>query len=240
MIGGSGYTENMSKGILVAGNDSALLSAVETEVAKRVERYALAVIPNRFAALRDKPSDIAVVFNSSLEKARIPLGWNPGSPASARAMLLAAENDLEHIDEAILVCSPPLVPCAVADLKPLDIEILVSDHVKSWLFLVKELTAGFKMRERGGALFLVYPEAGGAKDAPPADILGSAAVASFRSLTQKLLATVSDEEYTAQGFTGGEAGDETAFADFIFRQLDDAKRKANGKLHKYKRPDFSK
>ena len=226
----------MIKGVFIAGNDSALFNAVEAEVASRVERYAFALIPNRFLKLRENPS--ISVSNASLEKARIPLDWNPKSAISARALAIAAENRLGHIDEAILVCSPPVISCAITDLKPIDIEVLANDHIKSWFFLAKELITLFKARERG-ALFLVYPETGGSggKD-NPADILGATALASFRALTAKLLAAPPSEAYTIQGFTGGETGNEAAFASFIFKQLDDTKRWANGKLHKYGKPGF--
>ena len=224
----------MTKGIFIAGHASALLGAIEAEAAKRADRYALALIPNRFAEPRENPS------SASLEKQRVPLDWNPGSAVSARALVLAAENRIGDIDEAILACSPPSVPCAAADLKPVDIEVLASDHVKSWLFLARELVSSFKMKKRG-MLVLVYPEAGGAggKEAV-ADILGSVAMASFRSLALGLLAGASSEAYAAQGFAGGEAGNEEGFANFIFRQLDDTKRRINGKLHKFGKAGFFK
>jgi len=232
----------MTKGVLVAGNDSTLLSAIEVEVARRAERYAFATIQNRFSGKRGGPYDTAMGFNATVEKARIPLDWKPGSPVSARTLVLSAENRLEKkIDEAILVCSPPSVFCAVADLKLVDVEVLASDHIKSWLFLVKELTASFKARGQG-SLVLVLPETGvaGGKNDTNADIFGAAAVASFRSLTNWVLASAPNEPYFAQGFTGDETKDEAGFVSFIFKQLDDTRRRTNGKLHKYGRTGFFK
>ena len=229
------YTVTMDKGILLAGNTSALLNAVEIEVAKRVARYAVAVIPNRFPV----PDEGQPVADTSVGKAGFLLDWNPGSAVSARTLALAAENRLGRVDEAILVCSPPLIPCAVADLKPLDIEVLASDHVKSWFFLVKELVAGFKARGQG-SLVLVYPENGAGGKDNTADVLGSASAASFRALAQGLLASATDEPYLVQGFTGGEVGNDAAFANFIFRQLDDIRRRVSGKLHKYGKAGFFK
>jgi len=228
----------MIKGILVAGNASALLSAIETEVAKRMSHYALAAIPNRFSNSRSNPS--YTDLNTSAKKTCVPLDWNPGSAISARTLVLAAENRLGPVDGAILVCSPPAVPCAIADLKPVDIEVLASDHVKSWLFLTKELTAGFRNRGQGD-LVLIYPEAeGGEGKDDAADILGATAAASFRALARRLLAAASGEAYVAQGFTGGEAGNEAAFAGFIFKQLDDTRRRINGKIHRYGKSRFFK
>jgi len=232
----------MTQGVLVAGNDSTLLSVLEVEIARRVKHYALATIPNRFSGIGGGSYDTAIAFNATVEKARIPLDWNPGSPISARTLVLSAENRLQKkIDEAILVCSPPSVPCASADLRPVDIEVLANDQIKSWLFLTKELTSSFKAIGQGTLVF-VFPETGlaGGKNSSTADILGSAALASFRSLVNSVLANAPGEPYFAQGFTGGEAGDETNFVSFIFRQLDDTRRKANGKLHKHGRTGFFK
>jgi len=38
----------MIRGVLIAGNDSVLLNAVEAEAAKRTETYVLAPVSNRF------------------------------------------------------------------------------------------------------------------------------------------------------------------------------------------------
>ncbi|MCL2190898.1 MAG: hypothetical protein FWB79_02795 [Treponema sp.] len=235
----------MDKGIFLAGNASALLSAVEVEVAKREDRYAVAAIPNRFFGqgknppvadtVQGAPSKETPDGESAGRETRVSLDWNPGSAVSARALVLAAENRLGRVDEAILVCSPARALCAAADLKPVDIEVLVSDHVKSWFFLARELIVGFKARGQG-SLVLVYPENGGGN----AGVLGLAASASFRALAQGLLASAADEPYLVQGFTGGEAGNDTAFANFIFRQLDDTRRRVNGKLHKYGKAGFFK
>ena len=221
----------MTKGILLAGNASALLGAVEAELAKRVDRYALVAIPNRFSG----STDVADAPPEAVpEKARVPLDWNPGSAVSARALVLAVENRLGHADEAILVCSPPVTP---ADPRPVDVEVLANDYVKSWLFLTRELTASFRARGRG-SLVLVFPENGG-RDGD-ADVLGSVAAASFRSVAKGLLARAAEEPYLVQGFTGGEPGHDAAFASFIFRQLDDTRRRVSGKLHKYGKSGFFK
>jgi len=221
---------------LLAGNTSALLSAVEIEVAKREDRYALAAIPNRFSVLRENHTGASL--DASVEKARILLDWNQGSAVSARALVLAAENRLGRVHEAILVCSPPEVPCAIAELRPVDIEVLAGDHVKSWFFLVRELIASFRSKGQG-SLVLVYPEAVGDKD-NDTEVMGSVAAAAFRALARRLMAVTPDEPYVVQGFTGGEAGHDTAFASFMFRQLDDTRRRVHGKLHKYGKSGFFK
>ncbi|MDR2134244.1 MAG: hypothetical protein LBP27_03985 [Treponema sp.] len=232
----------MTRGILIAGNESTLSQAIEAEAAKRVEHFAIALIPNRlsdpvrtspFAGAADDPSGAASPAKTSVDTARLPLQWNPGSPISARALVLASESRLEHTDEAILICAPPSIRRAAAELSMTDIEILVNDHVKAWFSLVRELAALFRAR-RSGILALVYSELGpgGGKD-DAADILGPSALASFRAFTRSLLASASGEPYLTLGFSGSDAGDEAGFASFIFRILDEGNRRNNGRLHKY-------
>ena len=207
-----------------------MLSAIEAETAKRAESYAAAPVYNRFpGAEPGTPVD---------SPARIHLDWNPGSPVSARALVLAAENRLERISDAILVCSPPQIRReAPLDLNFTDIEILFNDHVKGWFFLIKELAAAFKAKGEG-TLSLVYPEVNespGEEEAP--GLLGHSALAVFRTLTRDLLASAFSEPFITLGFTGVE---EPGFAAFIFKQLEEKTRRANGKLYKYGKLSFFK
>ncbi|MDR0455144.1 MAG: hypothetical protein LBH20_00485 [Treponema sp.] len=242
----------MTRGLLIAGNKSALTNAIEIEAARRVEHYALALLPDRSrnspqTADNAKKGLLARQGSSTLESSaaqgsakerRIPLDWNPGSPISARTVVIAAENRFDHIDEAILVCDPPSVRYAAADLSMADVEVLVNDHIKGWLFLVKELAAVFRVRENG-TLALVYSETSGAggKD-DVVDLLGPVALAAFRSLAHGLLATAFNEPYLTLGFSGADTGDEAGFAAFIFKQLEEGNRRSNGKLHKYGKLGF--
>jgi hypothetical protein len=222
----------MTRGILIAGNESALTNAIEVEAARRVERYALALLPDRLSADNTKASLQSWSSAISMEK-RISLEWNPGSPISARTLLLAAENRLEQVNEAILVCDPPSVRSAAADLSMANIEILVNDYIKGWFFLVKELAAVFRAHG-GGVIALVSPENAGTGDKDDsADLLGSTALAAFRALTRGLLAAALNEPYLTLGFSGVEAGDDVGFAAFVFKQLDEGNRRSNGKLHKF-------
>jgi hypothetical protein len=231
----------MIGGVLIAGDESALLRAIEAETAKKTENYAVAPISNRFSGVEARPA---------ADSTGRMLQWNPGSPISARTLIIAAENRLEHINDAILVCSPPQVRrdaahngaahSGAADLSFADVEILLNDHVKGWFFLVKELAAAFKTRGEG-TLLLVYPdinEAAGADEAP--DFLGHSALAVFRSLARDLLASAFNEPFFTLGFTSSETGDDAGFAAFIFKQLEEKNRRGNGKLHKYGKMGFFK
>jgi len=215
----------MTRGIFIAGNESALIRAIEAETSNRVEQYAAAFIPNRFSG--------AVKSTTQEIPKRLSLDWNPSSPISARTLVIAAENRLEHIDEAILVCSPPSIRSRAFDLSFSDVEIMLNDHIKGWFFLVKELAAVFNNRKHG-TLALVYPDIASAtlKD-EAADLLGPPALASFRTMTQSLLSTAHNEAYITMGFSTSDAGNESAFASFIYKSLDDTAKRSNGKLHKF-------
>jgi hypothetical protein len=238
----------MTRGILIAGNESSLLAAAGAEAAKRVEYYAEALIPNRLSGAPDRPSrprDAVLPpgkgpdpAEDGLSGPRIGVEWNPGSPLSARTAALAAENRLGQINEAILVCVPPSVRRKTADLHPVDIEIMVNDHIRGWFYLARELASVFREKQ-AGTLALVYSDiaAGGGKD-ETADLLGPAAAAAFRAFTQSLLAASRGEPYLTMGFSSSEPGEEKNFSAFIFKLLDEGNRKNNGRLHKFGRLSF--
>ena len=213
----------MTRGILIAGNDCALSRAIETETIKRVEQFASAIIPNRISG---------TAKNQSQETGRLPLEWNPSSPISARTLAIAAENRLERIDEAILICSPPSIRNSAADLSLSDVDLMINDQIKGWFFLVKELAVLFRIRKHG-TLALVYPDIAGTGKDDIIDILGPSALASFRAFTGGLLATAGNEPYITMGFYTTDAGNEAAFAAYIFKSLEEIKKGSNGKLHKF-------
>jgi len=220
----------MKRGIFFAGNESALGRAIEAEINNRVELFTAAYIPNRFSE---------VVKDSEPEnERRAVLEWNPSSPISARALVLAAENRLEHIDAAILVCSPPSIRANPSALPFSSVDIMTNDHIKGWFFLVKELTTIFKNRGHG-TLVLVYPDASPGKD-ESANFLGPSALASFRAFTQGLLAAANNEPYITVGFSNSDNGNEAAFASFILKTIDEISKRSNGKLHKFGKFSFFK
>jgi hypothetical protein len=215
----------MTRGILIAGNESPLFSAAAAETLKRVEQYAAAPIPSPF------PPEVQT--SSEQDKGKIPLQWSPGSPISARTLILAAENRLGQINDVILVCSPPAMYRPAEALVPGEIENLVNDQIKGWFFLVRELALYFRSRQ-SGCLALVVPEilAGGGRDAP-ADLFGPSAAASFRAMAQGLLTTASNEPFQIFGFSSAEHGAEADFAAWLFKIIDEGSRKNSGRWHKY-------
>ena len=230
----------MNRGIFIAGNESSLSKAIENETIKRAEKFAAALIPNRLSVRGTPPHEAAPKNPPAETERRIALDWNPSSPISARTLVIAAENRLENIDDAILVCSPPSIRSSAPELSISDIEILFNDHVKGWFFLIKEITALFSSRKHG-TLALVYPDinSSSAKD-EAADILGPSALASFRVFTQALLSAAHNDSYITAGFSTSDAGNEAAFAAYIFKNIDEKNRRTNGKLHKFGKFSFFK
>jgi NAD(P)-dependent dehydrogenase (short-subunit alcohol dehydrogenase family) len=219
----------MTRGILIAGIESSLSAAIAAEAGKRVDQYAAAFIPNKLAApLRDR----AAVQPAG--RGLVPLTWNPGSPISARTLVLAAENRLERIDQAILVCTPPSLRRQAEELAPADIDTVVNDHIKSWFFLAKELSAVFRARD-GGTLALVLSDMGtGMEKGEAPDLMGPSVAASFSSFAGGLLASSVGKAYMTMAFSCG-TGEDAAFAAFIFKILDEGSRRASGKWHRYGR-----
>jgi hypothetical protein len=230
----------MTRGILIAGNESLLCTSIAAQAGRRVERFAQAHLPNRLSdqgrgsPKLSYPSPAGTPGSDSV----IPLVWNPGSPISARTLVLSAEHQLEHVDEAILVCAPPSLRRPAAEILPLDIEILVNDHIKGWFFLVRELAGIFRAR-RAGTLAFVVPELVSGRD-DQADLLGVPAAAAFRAFAQGILASSFAEPYLTLGFSSQEAGENENFAAYIFKIIDEANKRNSGKWHKYGRLNFFK
>ena len=222
----------MTRGILIAGNESSLFSAAAAEAAKRVESFASSVIPNRFhlPGGENVPQPVTEKISAS-----IPLPWNPSSPISARTMVLAAENRLGKISDAVIICSPPAVFRTAETLTPEEIEILVNDQIKGWFFLVRELSLYFR-RIGAGNLSLVASEtvsAGAGKSASSADLLGPSALGSFMAFAQGILTLSANEPFRVTGYGSAEAGSEAEFAAWFFRMIDESDSKNSGRWNRF-------
>jgi len=223
----------MTRGILIVGNESTLFSATAGEAAKRVESFASVVIPNRFPL----PEGGGAIAPRTEITGNIPLSWNPSSPISARTLLLAAENRLERINNAIIICSPPAVFKNTEALMPEEIEILVNDHIKGWFFLIRELVLYFR-RCGTGSLSFVAPEISAENTKNPVDLLGPSATASFRAFAQGVLTSSATEPFMTMGFTTMEAGDEGDFTAWFFKLIDEGAAKNSCRWHKYSKLKF--
>jgi hypothetical protein len=223
----------MTRGILIAGNQSGLFNAISNEAGKRVENYTTAIIPNRFEESKEQLKQQTTTDKTDAKKNSYLLQWNPSSPISARTLVLSAKNRLGKINEVFLICDPPA--CNKEFLTTSDIEIMINDNIKSWFFLVKEIEAVFR-DSNNAAISMIYPEIDLTKNKNNTkDILSSAALSSFKSLTENLLKKTFSQTYTALGFSNSEIGKENEFAAFVYKILEENNKKNNGKLHRFGR-----
>ena len=226
----------MTRGILIAGDESPLFAAAAAEAAKRVESFATVLIPSRGASYERGSIPPPKAEASG---AAIPLLWNPVSPISARTAVLAAENRLGHINDAILVCSPPAVFKTVEALLPEEIEFFVNDHIKGWYFLIRELIQYFR-HSGSGSLSLVVPGINYEGKNAQTDLLGPSSAASFRSFAQSILTMSTNEPFLIMGFICPVTGVEEEFADWLFQTIDEGSRKNRGHWLKFSRFKFSR
>ena len=222
----------MTRGILIVGNESTLFSAISAEAAKRVESYASALIPNRLPQ-----RDGALPPRMEAASGVIPLSWNPPSPVSARTLVLAAENRLAQINDAILVCSPPAIYRTAEALTPEEIEILVDDQIKGWFFLTRELLLYFHNRG-SGSLSFVAPEVSPSGKNAQTDLLGPSAAACFVNYASGIFASSLTEPFQVTGFSGSETSDRGEFAAWLFKLIDEGTRKTSFRWNKFSKLGF--
>ncbi|MDR2210540.1 MAG: hypothetical protein LBO65_03610 [Spirochaetaceae bacterium] len=210
----------MTKGILIAGNPSLLFSALCAEAAKRTEKYAAARIPRYGEA---SPLDAPAK--------QISLDWNPPSPISARTLVLSMINKINRMDTVILACVPPVYRRVVEDFSPPDLDRFTDNNIKGWFFLVREVAAVFKARGSGALSFVLSEVNPGSRDEAP-DLLGPPATAAFRSFAQGLLNSPLNGFCSTMGFSSSEPGEESAFAAYVFKTMEEEKRNS-GKWHRH-------
>ncbi|MCL2069436.1 MAG: hypothetical protein FWH19_00435 [Treponema sp.] len=228
----------MTRGILLVGSESSLLSAIAAEAAKRVESFALAMVPSRLPLSERGQITTA---RSRAEAGEIFIPWNPFSSISARTLVLAAESRLNQINDAILIYTPPALFKDIEALTPEEIDILVNDHIRGWFFLIRELALYFQ-RAPSGCLSFVAPESAAGRKAQ-LDILGSSALASFRTFAQGILAQSAissplGRSFLTMGFTASGSCSEEEFALWLFKIIDESSKKNSGRWHKYSKINF--
>jgi len=222
----------MTRGILIVGNESTLFSSISAEAAKRVESYASVLIPNRLPQ-----RDGALLPRVEAAAGAIPLSWNPPSPISARTLVLAAENRLAQINDAIMVCSPPAIYRTAEALTPEEIEVLVDDHIKGWFFLTRELLLYFRQRA-SGSLSFVAPEVSPTGKNAQTDLLGPSAAACFVNYASGIFASSATEPFQVNGFSGPETGDKGEFAAWLFKLIDEGAKKNSFRWNKFSKLGF--
>jgi hypothetical protein len=82
---------------------------------------------------------------------------------------------------------------------------------------------------------LVLSEPAGGKKDDPVDLAGPSVAASFRALAQGVQAASIGEPYDVLAFSSSEAGEDQAFAAFVFKILEENNKRNTGKWHKFGR-----
>ncbi len=221
----------MTRGILIVGNQSALSEAVTAEAAKRVNTVSTAFIQNKF--IESRQAAVPVPEGTTI----IPLSWNPGSPISARSLLLAAGNHLEHIDDAVFICDPPAIRKKAGEITPSEIDYFVNNHIKGWFFLIRETIMTLRARGKGNLCLVMSGISSGGKEDIP-DIAGPAVSAAFKAYAQGVLLSAAGESFRTLGFSSSEPGSESEFAAFIYKIIDEENRRDSGKWYKFGKLPF--
>lgn len=139
-----------------------------------------------------------------------PLRWNPLSFASARALILEAENSLGgRIDELVIFADPPPDASPLADASPRDIEAGILAWAAGHAELIRE--AARRFRDQGGGLIaLVLTER------PNRGPLSAMAAGALLGLAEGLLAAAGG---ASSSWRFVALRDESGQPDIVARQL---------------------
>jgi NAD(P)-dependent dehydrogenase (short-subunit alcohol dehydrogenase family) len=198
----------MDDSMLIAGQGKELISALSAEAEKRGIKTILAVIPGQNDGSRPGARD---------GSSATPV-WNPGSPVSARSLVLAAENRIGTLGAAIVVCSAPN-EAETRDFSPAGIDAIVNSHIKSYMFLSRELIRYFQQKKRG-TLALVLLET------PPQGLLSASVFGAFRGFSDSLLERSNTEHLRMASFLCDEKNPPPAseYAAYILKTLAENKK----------------
>jgi NAD(P)-dependent dehydrogenase (short-subunit alcohol dehydrogenase family) len=200
--------------LLIAGAGKELVSALADEAVKRGAKTALSLIPNQSGSMRlaDSPE---------------MLDWNPGSPISARNLVLAAENRIGALTGGIIVCAAPDNADA-ADFSPAGIDFIINNHVKSYMFLARELARRFHAAQSGTLALVLLEE-------PSSSLLAGPVFGAFKSFAGNLLTNLNTEYFRTAAFVCEEkiSPPMNEFAAYIFKTLSENKKLDGGKWFKF-------
>lgn len=159
--------------------------------------------------------------------------WSRRSLLSARSALLTVSREAdEAIDHVICVCSPEGVTRTLHEIESAEIEVLVDNAVKGYLFIVKEAIAAL-LRQGAGSCSLVWYD-GGADLMPPLD---AAVAGAMQALMQSLLLFYQNEPIGIRGFLASDS-DSRGVAQWVVEHALDRTQKSDGRMLKYGQKGF--
>lgn len=204
-------------GLLIAGGESLVLNALVREAAREGVPCTCAPLPKDSAEFKR---------SGAPEGSAALLDWNAHSPLSARTLVTAARNRLAALDTALLVCAPPPRFLTV-EPDAAEIDAVIDRHIKSFLFLTRELRQLFQTRQTGQIAFVA------ADSGALGGVLGKTVSAAFTAFAGATIATGEN----VLGFTAPEAAAGTEHADefaaFVLKKLREERKTAAGKWYKY-------
>jgi hypothetical protein len=204
------YNAVMDDAMLIAGQGKELIAALSAAAEKRGIKTTLAVIPGR----NDGESSGPGVADGSAG----PSAWNPGSPVSARSLVLAAENRIGPLSGAIVVCSAPN-EAETRDFSPAGIDMIVNNHIKSYMFLSRELIKYFQQKKQGTLALALL-------ETPPQGLLTASVFGAFRSFSGSLLERSDTEHLRMASFLCDEKtpAPTNEYAAYILKTLTENKK----------------
>jgi hypothetical protein len=205
--------------MLIAGAGMELVSALAEEAEKRNIKTARALIQSRNGAGR--------FTHAAAAEKTASLDWNPGSPISARSLILAAENKVGHLSGGIIVCTAP-DNAEASDFSPAGIDIIVNNHIKSYMLLANELSRHFRARQSGSLALVLFEK-------PVSGILAAPIFSSFKSFSGSLLAHSNPEYIRTTAFSCEEKipPPVNEFAAYVFKTLSENKKLDGAKWFKF-------
>jgi NAD(P)-dependent dehydrogenase (short-subunit alcohol dehydrogenase family) len=161
------------------------------------------------------------------EEQLIPVVWTRRSAITAHGVLLEALKHCERIDSAVVLYEPAADTRALHEISAAETDRFFDTHLKSTVFIVRELLAQFE-KQRGGHLSIALHSAASGL-LSPFDACGSGGLRSFAG---SLFSLYQNEPVVIDGFESRSA-DGKAFAEFVYRERRDSNGGRHGKWHRF-------
>jgi hypothetical protein len=221
-------------GVLLCGSrssaaaSSAFFSLIEV-VEKNNEKPLVTFVPETSAAASSNLGSGAIYAGS---KQIEQVDWNPPSPLSSRALILAAENRLaaaspaQLLDTAIIMVTPP--NSDTIDFSHTAVSAMIDNYFKGTIFLIKELQNYFRAKKTG-TLALILPED------PVSGITAAALKEALKTYIRGLLDKSQTEIFKTIVFSCAfnKLEQPSDFAAFVHKTISDPKKSDAGKWLKY-------
>lgn len=207
----------MNTNTLIAGPYTAVLNDFVQESLELGRRVIVATD-------RDAPQ---LAGAGEIEESLAQAPWNPQSAISPRAVILAARNHVEAIDEAVLVLPVSADGSTFHEEAIPRMERRVQNEISAVTILLRELVRYFDARGEG--LITIALHGPHEADLPP---INSLVYAGIRALGDALFSYYRSEAFTIRGFLSSVATTRR-YARFVLAEAVDRPRRYAGKWSTY-------